>query len=164
LAEGADKDKGNTRFALQPADELVIYSAPPSSNDLRAVLDLVRPRKVYLFGISPPQERTDEFLARLAGLAKFVINQRAGKVSVQDLAGATGQRESAIRIGLEWLAAGGHVSLQREEEAFTLSKGNGETNQYLQKELYIAVRGILEETAAYRAHFKRASVEALFDQ
>jgi hypothetical protein len=56
------------------------------------------------------------------------------------------------------------VSLQREEEAFTLSKGNGETNQYLQKELYIAVRGILEETAAYRAHFKRASVEALFDQ
>jgi hypothetical protein len=36
-----------------------------------------------------------------------------------------------------------------------------EPNQYLQKELYVAVKGILEETAAYRAHFARASVETL---
>ena len=164
LAEGADKENGRTRFALLPADELVIYSAPPSAQDLRAALDLVKPRKIYLFGRSPSRERTDEFLARLAGLAKFVINQRAGIMTVQELAGVTGQRESAIRIGLEWLAAGGHVSIEREEEAYILSKGNEETNQYLQKELYIAVRGVLEETAAYWAHFKRASIESLFDQ
>jgi hypothetical protein len=44
-----------------------------------------------------------------------------------------------------------------------LSRGAGEANQYLQKELYTAVRGLLEETAAYRAHFTRASVESLFD-
>jgi hypothetical protein len=53
------------------------------------------------------------------------------------------------------------VSVQSEEEAVLLSAGNGEPNQYLQKELYIAVKGILEETAAYRAHFTRASVETL---
>jgi single-stranded-DNA-specific exonuclease len=162
-AEGPDKAKGKTRYELQPAEELVIYSTPPSSKDVRAALDLARPRKVYLFAVSPSDEKTDAFLARLSGLAKFVMNQRAGRVTAQELAGASGQRESAVQIGLEWLAAGGHVSLQKEDGTYLLARGRGETNQYLQKELYIAIRGVLEETAAYRAHFKRASVETLFE-
>ena len=44
-------------------------------------------------------------------MAKFIINQRGGKITVQELAAAAGQREGAIRLGLEWLAAGGHVSI-----------------------------------------------------
>ena len=167
-AEGADKAKGKNRFELYPADEFAIYTTPPSPADLRLALEIVNPKKIYLIGVSPAQENapsrvrmTDEFLSRLAGLAKYVINQRAGRVTVPELAAATSQRQSAVRIGLEWLAAGGHVSVQSEEEAVLLSAGNGEPNQYLQKELYIAVKGILEETAAYRAHFTRASVETL---
>jgi hypothetical protein len=45
-----------------------------------------------------------------------------------------------------------------------LSKGNGEANQYLQKELFLAVRGILEESAAYRAYFSRAEAKHLLGQ
>jgi len=84
-------------------------------------------------------------------------------VTVQQLAAATGHREGAIRLGLEWLAAGGHVSIQRDaaQEAVLLSPGNGELNQYLQRELYVAVKGILEETAAYRTHFQRADAQSL---
>ncbi|HKY55122.1 MAG TPA: single-stranded-DNA-specific exonuclease RecJ [Anaerolineales bacterium] len=167
-AEGTDKSKGRNRFELYPAEEFAIYTTPPSPADLRSALEIVNPRKLYLIGLSPAQanastqlKMTDEFLSRLAGLAKYVINQRGGKVTVQELAAEMGQRESAVRIGLEWLAAGGHVSIQNSEEAILLSGGNGESNQYLQKELYIAVKGILEETAAYRAHFARASVESL---
>jgi hypothetical protein len=79
------------------------------------------------------------------------------------LAVATGQREGAIRLGLEWLSAGGHVTIQREDDTITLSPGTGELNQYLQRELYIAVRGILEETAAYRLHFQRAEPDSLME-
>ena len=168
LAEGADKAKGKNRFELYPADEFAIYTTPPSPADLRFALETVKPKKIYLLGVSPAQETasarlkmTDEFLSRLAGLSKYVINQRGGKVTVLELAAATGQRESAVRTGLEWLAAGGHVSVQSSEDAVLVSAGNGEPDQYLQKELYIAVKGILEETAAYRAHFARASVETL---
>ncbi len=160
-AEGADKSKGKNRFELHQADEFAIYTTPPSPADLRAALELVKPGKVYLIGVSPTQEKTDDFLSRLAGLAKYAINQRGGNVTVQGLAGATAQRVSAVQIGMEWLAAGGHVSIVGEGDAVLLSAGNGETNQYLQKELYITVKGILEETAAYRAHFARASVDAL---
>jgi single-stranded-DNA-specific exonuclease len=167
-AEGADKAKGKSRFELFPAEEFAIYTTPPSPADLRSALEIVKPQKIYLIGLAPTQgntssqlKTTDEFLSRLAGLSKYVINQRGGKVTEREFAAATGQRESAVRIGLEWLAAGGHVSIQVNEDAILLSGGNGESNQYLQKELYIAVKGILEETAAYRAHFARASVESL---
>ena len=162
-AEGADKNKGTNRFELQPADELAIYTAPPSSADLRAALETVKPKKVYLIGVSPEPEKADAFLARMAGFAKYVINQKGGSVTVAELAAATGQREGAIRLGLEWLAAGGHISIQREDSAVRLSPGNQETNQYLQRELYTAVKGILGETAAYRAHFQRADAKSLMD-
>jgi hypothetical protein len=146
---------------LHPADELVVYTTPPSPTELQAALETVRPQKVYLFGVSPASEKADAFLSRLAGLAKFVINQKGGKVTVGELAVVTGQREGTIRLGLEWLAAGGHISIERDDETVLLSTGNGELNQYLQRELYLAVKGILEETEAYRAHFQRAEAQSL---
>jgi single-stranded-DNA-specific exonuclease len=163
-AEGAGKVKGKSRFELYSADELAIYTTPPSPAELRAALEVVKPKIVHVFAVSPVKERTDEFLARLAGMAKFAINNKGGKVSINELAVATAQRVSAVRIGLEWLAAGGHVTAVPEEEALALSAGSGEANQYLQKELYVAVRGILEETSAYRDYFSRAKIESLFDE
>ena len=169
-AEGADKARGKNRFELYQATELAIYTAPPSPADLRAALDLVKPRKIYLLGVAPDQGNssfslrpTDEFLSRLTGLTKYVLNQRGGKVTLQELAAVTGQRVSVIRMGLEWLAAGGHISITSgdEPEAVSLSAEKGEPNPYLQKELFVTVKGILEETSAYRAHFARASVDTL---
>jgi single-stranded-DNA-specific exonuclease len=162
-AEGTDRTRGKNRLELQPAEELAIYTAPPSPAELRSVLETVRPKKVYLFGISPEAEKPDAFLARMAGLAKYVMNQKGGKVTVAELAAATAQREGAIRLGLEWLAAGGHVSIQRDDETVLVSKGNGQSNPYLQRELYTAVKGILAETAAYREHFRQAEAEHLIE-
>ena len=160
-AEGSDRAAGVPRHELKQADEFSIYTTPPSPADLRKALEIVKPKMVYVFGISPAEEKTDEFLSHLAGLCKYVLNQRRGKVTIQELGSAMASRESAVRIGLEWLAAGGHVSVTGEGDALLLSMGNGEANQYLQKELYVAVRGILEETAAYRAHFARADINNL---
>ena len=160
-AEGPDRATGTPRHELHQADELSIYTTPPSITELNKALEIVKPKIIYVFGISPEEEKPDEFLSHLAGLCKYAIKQRRGKTSLQELASAMAARESAVQIGLEWLAAGGHVSIVPEEEALTLSKGNAEANQYLQKELYIAVRGILEETAAYRAHFAKAEIKNL---
>jgi single-stranded-DNA-specific exonuclease len=164
-AEGAERAHGKSRFELQLADVFAIYTAPPSAADLSQALETVRPKQVYLFGVAPAAEKPDAFLARLAGLTKYVINQKAGTVTIGELAVVTAQREGAIRLGLEWLAAGGHISIQREgeQETVLLSRGTGELNQYLQRELYLAVRGILEETAAYRAHFQRADAGSLME-
>jgi single-stranded-DNA-specific exonuclease len=160
-AEGPDKSVGVPRYELHQADEFSIYTTPPSPAELRKALELVKPRIVYVFGKPPAAEKPDEFLSHLAGLCKFVLNQRSGKVSLQELASAMTARESAVRIGLEWLAAGGHLAVMGEADALLLSKGNGEANQYLQKELFTAVKGILDETAAYREYFSRADIESI---
>jgi hypothetical protein len=152
FVEGEDKKKigGVDRFNLQPSDELAIYTTPPGPGVLKSILEQVKPQKVYLIAQNPPVEKADEYLMRLAGMAKFVITKRGGETKISELAVATTHRDATVRIGLEWLAAGGHVAVSGENDAVHLSVENGEGNQYVRKELYIAVKGLLEETAAYR--------------
>ncbi|MFZ1040758.1 MAG: single-stranded-DNA-specific exonuclease RecJ [Anaerolineales bacterium] len=161
-AEGVDKAKGANRFDLYPADEFAIYTTPPSLVELRATLEVVKPKIIYLLGISPAAEKADEFLSRLAGMAKFTLHQRNGKVNISELAAATTQREATIRMGLEWLGAGGHLKAEEENGELNLANGDGVANPYLQHELYLAVKGLLEETAAYRNYFASADAKSLF--
>ncbi|HAV76357.1 MAG TPA: single-stranded-DNA-specific exonuclease RecJ, partial [Anaerolineae bacterium] len=55
-AEGGDKAKGRSRYDLQPTDELAIYTTPPSPSELRTVLEIVKPNKVFVIGNSPDPE------------------------------------------------------------------------------------------------------------
>ena len=150
--EGDDKKKvdGVDRYNLQPSNELAIYTTPPGPGEMKAIIEKVKPQKVYLVAHNPPVEKTDEFLTRLAGMAKFVIAKKGGETKISELAVATAQREPTVRIGLEWLSAGGHVTVTGEGDAVSLSTENRGGNQYAQKELYVAVKGLLDETAAYR--------------
>jgi len=81
------------------------------------------------------------------------------------LAASMASRESAIQIGLEWLATGGHVSMSVEEDQVTLSAEDSSTsnkNPYLQAELFLALKGILSETSAYRKYFATVNLKTLF--
>ncbi|CAG0999332.1 Single-stranded-DNA-specific exonuclease RecJ [Anaerolineales bacterium] len=160
-AEGTDRIKGKSRFELHPADEFAIYTTPPSPVESRKALESIQPKRVYVFAVPPSEEKPDDFLNRLAGLCKYAINRRNGKATIHELAVAMASRESAIEVGLQWLAAGGHLSVTVEEDEVTLSAEKGDINQYLQKELYIALKGILNETAAYRKYFSSADLKAL---
>lgn len=156
-AEGAERSRGRSRFELHQADEFAIYTTPPSPAELRKALEVVNPKTVYVFAQSPAETKPEEFLSRLAGLCKYALKALEGKTKVQDLAGAMASRESAVQVGLEWLAAGGHLSVTVEEDDVALSNKKREKNPYLQAELFVALRGILNETSAYRKYF--ATVE-----
>ncbi|HEY2981553.1 MAG TPA: single-stranded-DNA-specific exonuclease RecJ [Anaerolineales bacterium] len=159
-AEGADQAQGTDRFHLKQADELAIWTTPPSPAELRAALELVQPRRVRLYGRSPVEEKTDAFLKRLAGLTKYAISRRSGNATLEELIAATAQREASVSLGLEWLRAGGHIVFDGQQ-SLNIHAGDGIANQYAQKELFIALRGLLEESAAYRRHFATAPAEAL---
>jgi single-stranded-DNA-specific exonuclease len=163
-AEGAEKSKGKSRFELHQADELAIYTTPPSPAELRKVLEIVEPKTIYVFAVPPAEENPDAFLNRLAGLCKYALNQRGGKATIRELAAAMASREGAIEIGLQWLAAGGHLSVDVEDDEVILSAEKPEVNQYLQKELYIALRGLLTETSAYRKYFATTDLKSVFNQ
>ena len=164
-AEGVDKAKGKPRFELTQADELTIYTIPPSPADLRKALEIVKPKAVNVFGFVPTEQKPDEFLTHLAGLCKFVLNQRHGKTTISELAAAVAARESAIQLGLQWLAASGQLTVNVEENDVQLSKETQEKNPYLQAELFIALRGVINETAAYRKYFATITdLKILFKQ
>jgi single-stranded-DNA-specific exonuclease len=152
-AEGADISRGKSRFDLHQADEFAIYTTPPSPAELQKALAIVRPKTINIFAVPPAEENTDDFLKRLSGLCKYALNQRGGKATVHELAVAMASRKGTIEIGLQWLAAGGHIAIQNENDECQLSVGNGQGDPYVQKELYIAIKGLLEETAAYRKYF-----------
>ncbi len=156
-AEGADKAKGKARFELTPADELTIYTTPPSPVELRHVLETVKPKTVYLFAIPPAEEKPEDFLNRLAGLCKFALNKKEGKATLYELSAAMAAREAAVEIGLQWLASTGQLTASIEDAIVLLSKETQEKNPYLQAELFIALRGVLNETSAYRKYVATVS-------
>jgi single-stranded-DNA-specific exonuclease len=160
-AEGADKSKGRSRFDLHQADEFAIYTTPPSPVELRQALEIVKPKVVYIFAIPPAEEKPEDHLNRLAGLCKYAINNYGGNITLEKLVTAMASRETAVRIGLEWLAAGGQLLASIEENIVSLSTVKREKNPYLQAELFIALKGILNETSAYRKYFSKADTASL---
>jgi single-stranded-DNA-specific exonuclease len=162
-AEGPDRSAGVNRLELKQADEFTIYTTPPSPAELRKALEIVKPKVVYVFGKPPAEQKPDEFLTYLAGLCKFVLNQRRGKTTVSELAAASAAREIAVQLGLQWLAAGGQLTVNIEDDEVTLSKETQEKNPYLQAELFTALRGVLSETSAYRKYFATViDLESIF--
>ena len=161
-AEGAERSKGKSRFELYPSDEFAIYTTPPSPVELRKALEIVKPKIISVFAIPPAEEKPDDFLSRLAGLCKYTLNNYEGKTTLKKLVIAMASREAAVQIGLEWLAAGGQLSVSIEEDIISLSAVKQEKNPYLQAELFIALKGILNEASAYRKYFATVDLKTLF--
>jgi single-stranded-DNA-specific exonuclease len=154
-AEARAEVGGLDRRELGPAGGLVVWTTPPGPAELRAALEAASPRQVFLVGQDPGLDDAERFLGRLAGLIKRALGDGEGRVSVSTLATATAQREATVRAGLAWLAARGHVAVQREVgDEVCLAAGSGAASVDLPR-MAEWLRALLEETAAYRAHFAR---------
>jgi hypothetical protein len=163
-AEGEEKKAsgGADRNELESAEALAIWTIPPSPEELRAALDKVHPQTVYLFTVTEPFETPEAFLGRLAGLLKYAINRRGGKVTYTELEAATAQRAVTVRNGMEWLVAQGEISLIEKEDELVVSIVTSLKDPAGASRLWTEIQSLMAETAAYRAHFKRADKETLF--
>ncbi len=162
-AEGPDAARGSDRFHLQPAEALCIWTAPPGYRELRAALAVVKPQTLYAVAAVPTVAASaEDFLTHLAGLTKFAIGKLGGKTSVSALAAACAQRELTIRIGLEWLAARGHLQIEFGDDDLVLRRDASKSNQWLQRELYAGVKSLLDEAVAYRDYLVKANLQSLF--
>jgi len=161
-AEGdVDKVGGTPRHLLQPARELTIFTCPPGSRELSAVLNRVNPEIVTLFAISPIKDEPDAFLRRLAGLVAYAINRRDGHSNLAALASATAQRETTAQAGLEWLAARGDIRFDKDDLGnITIYRG-GSSVPASQETAMRRIVILLDETAAYRAYYRRVEAERL---
>ena len=153
FVEGKAEIEGKNRYELEKSAELAIYTSPPSNRVWQAILEQVQPQKIYLIGIDPPEFTPQEFLTHLAGLVKYTLAKKNGQTTISALATVTAQREATIRLGLEWLAAGGQVVVEVDGDDVKLMKNEEfrmQNFEYAQAELFLAVKGLLAETVAFR--------------
>jgi len=155
-AEGEEKQRagGKDRNGLSEADTLIVWTSPPSHREFKAVMDVVKPRKVIVFAIDPGSDRPGSFLERLAGLVKTTINKNNGKTSYSALAAATAQTVAAARSGLKYLSKTGSVTVEAlPNDEVNLTIGGIIDEGEAKKALYELNSNLLE-SGAYREHFK----------
>ncbi len=163
-AEGEDKKKigGKDRNELVEAENLIVWTIPPSPEELSLALEKVHPKTVYLFAITDPVEPPVAFLSNLIGLLKFTINHREGKATWSELAAATAQKRVTVRNGLGWLVSLGEFNLKAGTgEDIIVSIGTSAKNPAAATKVWGDIQALLKESAAYRSNFKRAGKDTL---
>jgi hypothetical protein len=152
------------RLALQPAETLVIWTAPPGVREWEAALATVAPKEVVLVCLDPGLDAPRAFLQRLAGVVKYALREYAGRTRLATLAAATAQTEWAVRLGLRWLAARGQVAFDAEGSRVVLRPaGDGtaaEDRERIERQLWAE----LHESAAYRAYLRAADADRLVNK
>jgi hypothetical protein len=152
------------RFSLVPARALVVWTAPPGPTVLNEAVETVSPEVVHLFAVDPHMDQVKGFVERLLGLAKYALGKTRGQVQVSSLAAATGQREQAVTLGLQWLAAHGYLVVQDEgERGVCFSEGEGLVDARAAA-ITEQLGELLADTAAYRRHYATAGTDVLIQR
>jgi single-stranded-DNA-specific exonuclease len=164
-AEGEDPSltkeiRGRDRLGLTPSPVLVIWTAPPGPDELTWVRQAVSPERVYLFAFEPKTAGLRTFIERLAGMVKHDLRMRGGRVDTRRLSASLGHREETVRAGLDWLVARGQMRIMEAGEGTLTLHAGGEPSSDFEK-AQSHLRRLLEETAAYRRHFRTAPTETL---
>ena len=164
-AEGADKKQtgGNDRIELAPADHLVVWTTPASPEELNLVVEKVCPQTIYLFAAGGAPQTAEAFLNDLAGLLKYAVMRKGGKLTWAELAAATAQKKATIRHGVEWLAARGKIQFSAGAgDDLVVETGDSMKDPEKAAQLWAGLQSLLAESAAYRAHFQQANKDSLF--
>jgi single-stranded-DNA-specific exonuclease len=162
-AEGPDEKRvgGMNRVNIHTTELLAIWTIPPSPEVLHEILELTKPKKIYLFAINPNMDEPNGLLERITGLAKYAINHQGGLTSYNELASACAQGDLVIRRGLDWLVKRGQIQVE------DLADGQVRIipckNCLPDKEseiIFLEIQLLLKETSAYRSNFARADQES----
>lgn len=153
--------KAISRIELAPCPALIVWSVPPGQQTLRDALKIVSPQHVHLFAVDPGTDDRRAFLKHLAGLVKYALGKCQGRLTLDELAAATAQLPSTVRLGLAWLESQGHIAVINEMDGeLTLHQGKNPDQQRAQH-LFEKLNLILAETAAYRSFYRRAEADTL---
>jgi single-stranded-DNA-specific exonuclease len=157
---GADAP-GLRRDQLTPAPALAIWTPPPGPRELRAVLEQVQPRTVYLFAVAAAAPHPRGFVKQLAGLVKHDLQHKQGFLDLERLAAASGQRMETVREGVRLLQANGYVAIVERDGPYVRVVPGDRRPKPKRDAIAARLQALLQETAAYRAYFGRASAGQL---
>jgi single-stranded-DNA-specific exonuclease len=149
------------RRLLQPAETLIVWTAPPGVAEWEEALATVAPRRVVLVCIDPKMDAPRAFLQRLAGACKYAARAYQGWTRLSTLAAATAQTEWAVQLGLHWLAAWGQIGVEVDGDQVTLRPAVEGGAPGEREQIEGQLQAELQETAAYRAYVHEADAGRL---
>lgn len=149
------------RTNLTPAQTLILWTTPPGRNELQGILDIVHPQAVVVFGVDPADTTPEAFLKRLTGLVRFTLERLGGIAELPKMAAAMAQPESAVRLGLQWMAARGMISITGLTDGKITITTKAPVNEAAARVILTQLRSLLSEVNAYRRYFRTADKDYL---
>jgi len=150
--------EGVGRLNLSESETLIVWTIPPESSVWSAGLETVNPSRLILFGERPDVETSAKFMARLVGLVKYALNNRAGQVRLEELAMAMGHRDLTVQVGLQVMRAMGKINYQISSTgSYQLIPTDQPPTDKLDM-LHHRLELLLRETKAYRDYWSRATI------
>ena len=150
------------RNKLSPCKTLIVWTIPPSQSVLDSVLRSVRPEKIILFSVLPEGEGETALMKRVAGLVKFVINQKSGRTSIRELAGACAATSQALHTALQIWEAMGELQIAYDEDRVLIARSNQEPVTDSIRMFKEVLQAQLMESRSYRRYFKQAELNSIF--
>ena len=127
------------RLDLGPSNHLIIWQYPPSSEVLEMMLDVVKPKNVYLVGKRDGDfDEPAKFLKRLFGLVRYCVNKRDSMIEGEKLTSLMGADKLSTALGLsvlrnanliDWFAEDGIINLDLMENGAGSFDESPEFNQ-----------------------------------
>ncbi len=154
--------KALRRHQLHPAKNLVIWTTPPGPDVFQQVAFSVQPQRLFLVAKPLSPDSFPAFVKQVMGLIKYALAHKEGEVILEEMAAALGHQIATIRLGLDWLAAQGKLTVYVEEDdILVLRPGNQAADENTVAMIEEMLKLALAETEAYRNFFRRASLSAL---
>ncbi len=154
--------EARNRLELVPSAKLAVWTLPPGHRELQEALDRSQPTEVLYFSYDPGLDDPEALLQRLAGMVKYALQARGGRLNLEAVAAAMAQRVAATQAGLEWLEATGKIRIvEKSPDCWQISLGPDTSNPLAAQNCMSRLGALLAETAAYRAYLRQAPVSAL---
>lgn len=143
-----------TRAQLTAHPGLVIWNPPPGGQVLKMAINIVKPQKIILLSNPTVTDDGTLMLQELAGMVRFTLHQKGGLFNLPLAAAHLGQREVAIRLGLDWLCAKGAISILEKPTIHDYQLMEPGIPDPSIQEIEKDIKKILQDTAAYRQHYQ----------
>ena len=161
-AEGYSQAKspGLPFSELQEAENLFIYTAPPSAELLSKAIEKVAPDNIYVLAQLPPIQDVPTFLKTLQGLMQTIIKKHNGNSNVHKFSERLAVTPVLVESALRYFAATGNfgVDIGKRGKVYIHLEADGKANKPAMQRQQRMIEQQWEEMMAYRRYLQRTDL------
>jgi single-stranded-DNA-specific exonuclease len=154
-----------TRAGLRPAQNLVLWTSPPSLELLHWVIESVKPSRICWVCLDPPENTLANLLKEVG---KYVKRKTGEEMTfpLDDLAAACASTTGLVSLNLQWYAARGDISIHSmDEEMAEITVVPGSANNAESARLQSQISTAHAEVSAFRKYLHTApNISALLPE